>query len=122
MATTWTYTFISGRPNTQPIGGSDTDNGNTTAVLSCVGPATSVSDGMTIASIATDFDYIERMYGFQWSGKPAYEVKFQKGSTAALGKIRVITPSTGILLAGGTNLTTMNFLCKVDGSGPLAGA
>ncbi|MCP3973179.1 MAG: hypothetical protein GY720_01660 [bacterium] len=123
MATTFSYAALWAVPLPDQMGGSSTLKPRTLACISCTGPATSVSDGMAIGSIATDFTIIEEAWQASYCSDAKYRYDFNRGTAGAVASATIvcIATSTGSLLAGGGNLTSDNFHLMVVGSGPLAG-
>lgn len=120
MATEFSYAFKSAYP--LPIGSHDDPNpGTTMAVIRLTGPATSVSDGMTIADIEDDFDEITILVPVP-RAQNDYIVAYTQGTSndAETGKLIVTDGSGGSAVSGGTDLSGVTWDALVIGSGPLA--
>lgn len=115
MAQTFSYTRLSvgGLPQSQ-INQNGTVNFSQLLFASCVGPATSVSDGMTI-DLSTDLK--TKCYGGYAIGREsgdtatyAIECIPATSYTSSATKLRVVRRSTGALLSAAVSLTAEKWL------------
>ena len=116
-----TYSALWATPMNQQLGGTSTRRPHTEAYISCVGPTSSLSGGMVLASATTDFTYIESLEVVSYSGSPLYLIYGKPSATGVVTghKVRFMTTSTGALEGGSTNLSSFNWIMRIVGSGPL---
>ena len=123
MAQVFTYSFNAVYPLYSPH--ADEDNAGTCMFeLDLTGPASSVSDGMTISGITADLTYITSMWE-AGNGGTGYKFRFLPTATtnlASTAKIVVTDLTDGAVLTGETNLSAVTVRMVGIGSGPLASA
>ena len=122
MATTFSYTYKAHIPLQQGFA-DESSVGTSLFFLEITGPATSVSAGMTIASITTDLTKISKLWEVG-QGSPLYKIRWSPATAnaAATGKVLVDLVASGVLVTSATNLSTVKWNVAGIGSGPLASA
>lgn len=110
MATTWSYTRLSKSGMAQPTLKTTTVNPSAMVFVEATGPATSLSDGSAIASLASDL--AAHCYGGAIIGRNVtsnidfrHEIIFAGSNTTGSVLIKTIRPSTGALLTAATDLS-----------------
>lgn len=116
MAQTFSFTKLSTRGENKQYGGSKTVNKS--LIASCVGPASSVSDGMTI-NLGSHFTYVYtgRIMGRKGTADADIEFHFEPDASwaAATPQMVAIRRSTGTLLSSGVVLTTQRLIMEFLG-------
>jgi hypothetical protein len=94
---------------------------NTEYLLSITGPASSLSAGMTIASISTDITYISAMWAVEENNR-LYRLRFNDGTGSLASDATVIIDrmSTAALLSGEVALDSDTWRVVALGTGPNA--
>jgi len=119
MAQTWSLTRLSLAGSPQPTLHSTGFNPSAVLVASCVGPATSVSDGMTIdlSSHLKTKCYGGRIIGIRGTVPNAigFQVKPATTFTSSATKIFAYRRSTGAKLSAAVALTGYKFIIEFVG-------